>query len=35
MDPVLHDILRDGMHKYLNGQEQTLYTVDDPSERGY
>ena len=35
MDPVLHDILRDGMHKYLNGQEQTFYAVDDPSERGY
>ena len=32
MDPVLHDILRDGMHKYLNGHEQTFYAVDNPSE---
>lgn len=35
MDPVLHDILRDGMHKYLNGHEQTFYAVDYPAERGY
>ena len=25
MDPRLHDILRDGLSKYFNGEEQTAY----------
>ena len=35
MDPVLHDILRDGIQKYLGGEEQTRYVVNDPEDCGY
>ena len=35
MDPVIHDILRDGIQKYLNGDKQTMYVVDNPTKRGY
>ena len=28
MDPVLHDILRDGIQKYLSGEIQTKYVVN-------
>ena len=33
MNPVLHVVLRDGIQKYLNGHEQTMYVVDDPTDR--
>ena len=35
MDPVLHDILRDGIQKYLSGEIQTKYVVNDPEDQGY
>ena len=35
MDPVLHDILRDGIQKFLRGEKQTKYIVNDPEDRGY
>ena len=35
LDPTLHDILRDGIGKYLGGKEQTTYKVEDPDGIGY
>ena len=32
MDPVLHDILLDGIKKYLNGTRQTKYIVSSKSK---
>ena len=32
MDPVLHDILLDGIKKYLNGTRQTKYIVSSKNK---
>ena len=31
IDPILHDILRDGVGKYIGGNDQTLYDEDGPA----
>ena len=35
MDLTLHDILRDGLCKYLGGKEQITYMVEDLDDIGY
>ena len=32
MDPVLYDILKDGVTKYLEGKEQAKYIVNSKSK---
>ena len=35
MDSVLHDILRDGVAKYIGGKEQTIYNIDGTNINNY